>query len=42
VEKLLGITRAERARAGRVLLMEINRVASHLVALATAAWSWAR
>ena len=37
VEKLLGITETipERATVTRVLLMELNRVSSHLVALAT-------
>jgi NADH-quinone oxidoreductase subunit D len=35
VEKLLGITAPRRAQLGRVLLMEINRISSHLVALAT-------
>jgi NADH-quinone oxidoreductase subunit D len=37
VEKLLGITDQipERATVGRVLLMELNRISSHLVALAT-------
>jgi NADH-quinone oxidoreductase subunit D len=39
VEKLLGITDEipERATVSRVLLMELNRVSSHLVALATGA-----
>ncbi|MFC0544637.1 NADH-quinone oxidoreductase subunit D [Kutzneria chonburiensis] len=35
VEKLLGVEVPERAQVGRVLLMEINRIGSHLVALAT-------
>ena len=37
MEKLLGITEAipERATVIRVLLMELNRISSHLVALAT-------
>ncbi|QUQ70541.1 NADH-quinone oxidoreductase subunit D [Kutzneria sp. CA-103260] len=35
VEKLLGAEIPERAQVGRVLLMEINRIGSHLVALAT-------
>lgn len=37
VEKLLGVTEAipERASVIRVLLMELNRISSHLVALAT-------
>jgi NADH-quinone oxidoreductase subunit D len=35
VEKLLGIEVPRRAEVARVLLMEINRIGSHLVALAT-------
>ena len=35
VEKLLGVEAPRRAQQGRVLLMEINRIASHLVAIAT-------
>jgi NADH-quinone oxidoreductase subunit D len=35
VEKLLGVTPPRRAQLGRVLLMEVNRISSHLVALAT-------
>jgi NADH-quinone oxidoreductase subunit D len=35
VEKLLGIEAPRRAQVARVLLMEINRIASHLVCLAT-------
>src|SRR5690242_12002617 len=35
VEKLLGVEAPLRAQQGRVLLMEINRIASHLVAIAT-------
>jgi NADH-quinone oxidoreductase subunit D len=34
-EKLLGIEAPRRAQVARVLLMEINRIGSHLVALAT-------
>src|SRR3978361_1710204 len=34
-EKLLGITAPRRAQVIRVLLMELNRVSSHLVAIAT-------
>jgi NADH-quinone oxidoreductase subunit D len=35
VERLLGVPAPRRAQLGRVLLMEINRIASHLVAIAT-------
>src|SRR5829696_8786710 len=35
VEKLLGVEVPQRAQTIRVLVMEINRIASHLVALAT-------
>src|SRR4051812_34368685 len=35
VEKLLGVEAPARAQTIRVLVMEINRIASHLVALAT-------
>ena len=35
VEKLLGIEAPRRAQVARVLLMELNRIGSHLVALAT-------
>ncbi len=34
-EKLLGITAPRRAQVIRVLLMELNRISSHLVAIAT-------
>ena len=35
VEKLLGIEVPERANVIRVLLMELNRISSHLIAFAT-------
>jgi NADH-quinone oxidoreductase subunit D len=35
VEKLLGVEAPRRAQVARVLLMEINRIGSHLVAIAT-------
>ncbi len=35
VEKLLGVTAPERAQAVRVILTEFNRIASHLIWLAT-------
>ncbi|MBP2476070.1 NADH-quinone oxidoreductase subunit D [Crossiella equi] len=35
VEKLLGVEAPKRAQTIRVLLMELNRISSHLVALAT-------
>ena len=37
VEKLLGIEAPQRAQTIRVLVMELNRIASHLVGLATGA-----
>ena len=43
VEKLLGITDdvPEKATVTRVLLMELNRIASHVVAVAPGATRWA-
>ncbi|GEL16356.1 NADH-quinone oxidoreductase subunit D [Pseudonocardia asaccharolytica] len=35
VERLLGIEAPRRAQVGRVLLMELNRIGSHLVCIAT-------
>src|ERR687893_2644016 len=35
VEKLLGVEAPRRAQVARVLLMELNRIGSHLVCLAT-------
>ena len=35
IERLLGVEAPQRAQVIRVLLMEINRIASHLVAIAT-------
>ena len=35
VEKLLGVEAPRRAQVARVILMELNRIASHLVCLAT-------
>lgn len=44
VEQLLGIADEipDRASVIRVLMMELNRISSHLVALATGAWSSGR
>ena len=43
VEKLLGIEdEPEKAQAMRVLLLELNRISSHLVCSPPAAWRSAR